>query len=693
MGNFVAIDFETHPLESDYVLADETVPECVKRMVIPYALKKRVLTKDRIKKGKAVFPGYVQVPYLMSYSFDGAPKNACLVRGYNDIHRTVQQLLEENYTLIAFNSVFERAVIQYVLQINVEDTVIEDPMIFDIMLNSDPKGPSHSLDAVSKKLLGISKYMSYADAMEKGGIHEYRYAIQDSWSCKQIFDKQRDSADFHMVQKAYYIELQFLPIMLKAEVSGVYTDYKKLVKLKEDHEQKANVIIEKLKTNGIPATESNTGLRIDLQGVNFRSPKQVNDTIISNLNIKASEILTEVEMDEAESIFGISLDKTKLIPLSEKFSVLQDVLELRAHKSFVSKSYSLLSKFLDAEVLDYQRIYPALSTYHASGRLNTQSPAIQNLPKGESRTCIVAPEGYKFVVFDLSQIEPRILAGLSQDPFLIDVFLNDKDIYKELMGKLLRMDSSDVTFQQRKIAKVLVLSIIYGTHAYSCSLKLGALVDRPEWDTVESMIDLYGVYKPLRNVWNRILRKNDIDEEEINTVLTSTNKHDMKVKNLLIREYYHSKRYRLVSSYIKEFATIFVGYKELKENVLAYLGVHGYAKTLGGRRRELKEGLILNKVYSKTDISSRASAGRKAVSLVIQGTAAEEFKKICIDLSVKFKSINAFISLFVHDEVCTLCPIDYVGKCVSFIQEVEKRTFGGVPIKLEYYVSNYWLKP
>lgn len=108
-----------------------------------------------------------------------------------------------------------------------------------------------------------------------------------------------------------------------------------------------------------------------------------------------------------------------------------------------------------------------------TGRLSSANPNLQNIPSsGEYgkliRNLFVAPPGYKLVVADYSQIEPRIIASFSKDPVMTDTYLNGGDIYTAI-GDTMGVD--------RKAGKVLVLAISYGVgpdkiaSSIGCSIK------------------------------------------------------------------------------------------------------------------------------------------------------------------------------------------------------------------------------
>jgi DNA polymerase I-like protein with 3'-5' exonuclease and polymerase domains len=93
-----------------------------------------------------------------------------------------------------------------------------------------------------------------------------------------------------------------------------------------------------------------------------------------------------------------------------------------------------------------------------TGRFSSSEPNLQNIPSSGDygklvRNLFVAPPGHKLVVADYSQIEPRVIASFSQDPIMLNNYLNGGDIYTTI-GDTMGVD--------RKAGKVLVLAISYG---------------------------------------------------------------------------------------------------------------------------------------------------------------------------------------------------------------------------------------
>ena len=114
----------------------------------------------------------------------------------------------------------------------------------------------------------------------------------------------------------------------------------------------------------------------------------------------------------------------------------------------------------------------------ATGRLSSSNPNLQTIPqKGELskdiRSAFVAECGYKFISFDYSQIELRILAHLSGDKNLIEAFRDGVDIHDLTARSLLSYDGESVPQGLRRLAKAVNFGIIYGLTSYGLSRDAG----------------------------------------------------------------------------------------------------------------------------------------------------------------------------------------------------------------------------
>lgn len=88
-----------------------------------------------------------------------------------------------------------------------------------------------------------------------------------------------------------------------------------------------------------------------------------------------------------------------------------------------------------------------------SGRWTTNGGGALQIPK-VIRQAVVADEGWRLVVADADQMEPRVLAAISRDPGLMEVAGHDGDLYTALSDRAFSGD--------RDHAKIALLGAIYG---------------------------------------------------------------------------------------------------------------------------------------------------------------------------------------------------------------------------------------
>ena len=149
------------------------------------------------------------------------------------------------------------------------------------------------------------------------------------------------------------------------------------------------------------------------------------------------------------------------------------------------------------------------TSYHqavtATGRLSSSEPNLQNIPiRSEQgrriRQAFVAPDGYKLVAADYSQIELRIMAHLSGDKGLLTAFEKGEDIHRATAAEVFGVSVDEVSADQRRSAKAINFGLIYGMSAFGLSRQLDV-----ERKVAQEYIDRYfdrypGVLKYMDNI-------------------------------------------------------------------------------------------------------------------------------------------------------------------------------------------------
>jgi DNA polymerase-1 len=117
-------------------------------------------------------------------------------------------------------------------------------------------------------------------------------------------------------------------------------------------------------------------------------------------------------------------------------------------------------------------------TVAATGRLSSSDPNLQNIPVRTElgrriRSAFVAEPGWVLLSADYSQIELRVLAHLSGDPALVEAFRADEDIHQRTALQVFGPDSGLPESEQRRRAKIINFSIIYGKTAFTLGKEFG----------------------------------------------------------------------------------------------------------------------------------------------------------------------------------------------------------------------------
>lgn len=161
----------------------------------------------------------------------------------------------------------------------------------------------------------------------------------------------------------------------------------------------------------------------------------------------------------------------------EGMSPIVDIL-LR-HRRIAKLKNSYIDNFIEAADLN-GRIHPSVFLHGTeTGRLSMRDPAAQTIPRSMNpndphydkfldgaviKGAICAPEGYVLVVCDYSQAELRCLAHYSQDPFLLQVYRDNRDLHSEVT---LAMFGPGYSKEQRVRCKMFNFSWVYGGNEYS----------------------------------------------------------------------------------------------------------------------------------------------------------------------------------------------------------------------------------
>jgi len=352
-------------------------------------------------------------------------------------------------------------------------------IVFDSMVAAyliDPGTRQYNLDALAQQWLGVAT-ISIESLIGKGknqksfaqvSIREASlYSGEDAvipLYLKELFEPiitQRSQTSL-----LRNVELPLISVLAEMEWQGVKIDIELLKKLSEDYTQKLTLLsLEIYKLAG--------------EEFNCNSPKQIGEVLFKKLMLPKSK----------KTKTGLSTDVDALEKLASLHPVVPKLLEYR-------EAQKLLSTYIDAfpglVLPESQRLHSSFNqTITATGRLSSTNPNLQNIPVRTDagrkiREAFIAPQNYLIIAADYSQIELRMLAHVSKDKFLIQAFLDDKDIHAQTASAIYGVFPEMITPEMRRSAKTINFGLIYGMGPINLSRQLNI-----SFTDAQAFIDAY----------------------------------------------------------------------------------------------------------------------------------------------------------------------------------------------------------
>ena len=143
----------------------------------------------------------------------------------------------------------------------------------------------------------------------------------------------------------------------------------------------------------------------------------------------------------------------------------------------------------------------------ATGRLSSNNPNLQNIPirteEGRRVRKAFKPrnEDYILLSADYSQIELRLIAEIAHEEAMLEAFQQNLDIHLSTAAKVYGVPLSEVTPTQRRNAKTVNFSIIYGAGSLNLSQQLGI----PRTEAKQLIEQYFAQYKDLKKYMEKVV--------------------------------------------------------------------------------------------------------------------------------------------------------------------------------------------
>lgn len=500
----------------------------------------------------------------------------------------------------------------------------DDVNLMSWMLNVDTP---NDLKWNATKELGVSM-RSYEETIgqKAGNIdwnkvdwYEYaEYGARDAWATellKYVFSPR--IAEFPALENCYRkLEIPLLKEVARSEMAGVSIDCEILNNMSKEADKEIKRLEQDI---------------YDKVGVEFNvgSSKQLAEILFDRLGYPV--------IKKSEKTGARSCDEDTLKELAFRgYEVADDILDYR-------KFVKLKTTYMDAipEKVDIDgRLRGSFNQASTTtSRFSSSNPNLQNIPNDKRfpiKEAFVPKKGYKFLCFDWSTIEIRIMAHESNDETLIRVLNDGHDVHAETRDSI---NSQFGTSLDRNMAKTINFAVLYLMSAKSLA---------------------YTLNKDIK----KRFKKGEITQEEYDEMIVSDN---------------------TAQKIINGFFNLYQGFAQYIQDITESTKELGWVWTLGGHRRPV------------TELGSRKTFGigqRKCVNTPIQGGAADLMKFGILKLQRMYedKGFDATTLLYVHDEYVIEVKEEQAEECAKEVQLLMENIYPQclVPIKCEGGVFDNW---
>ncbi len=259
------------------------------------------------------------------------------------------------------------------------------------------------------------------------------------------------------LEKIFFeIEMPLVKILAQMEENGILLDKEHFANLKKRVAEELASAEKKI--YGLAGEE-----------FNINSPAQLKVILFEKLKIPvASE-----EFILKRTKTGYSTAASELEKMRGMHEIIDDILLYRELAKLQNTYIEILPRLIGKD----GRLHTSFNqTITATGRLSSSNPNLQNLPVGsegiaaEIRKGFVAGKGMRLLAIDYSQIELRVVAHLSGDKTMINVFAQGEDIHAATAMRLYGIsDPSKITKEMRRDAKTINFGVLYGVSSFGLS--------------------------------------------------------------------------------------------------------------------------------------------------------------------------------------------------------------------------------
>lgn len=335
--------------------------------------------------------------------------------------------------------------------------VDDDTMLMSYLLNE--KGGVHDLEQVGGDWLQAPNYKDMLDKHLPTKKHSYAHIPKDVLYKYQAIDtnltfclrdvlRDRIMADANLKRVYTRILIPGSEFIHMVERRGFRVDLEKVAL----NEERLSTEAERANRAFCLLAEQ---VSSEFLGINIQSPIQVAKLLYNTLKLGPVGWSTDVD----------TLDKLPPHPI---------VKALKEYRKVQKQLSTFVIPIRTRMALD-GRMHTTFKLHGTTtGRLSSNKPNMQNIPRDKNiRGQFIASPGYAILEVDLAQAELRMLACLSRDKAMIDIFNAGVSLHDEVAEYLF---GKGFNKEQKMIAKNINFGIVYGisAHGLQDQVEIGA---------------------------------------------------------------------------------------------------------------------------------------------------------------------------------------------------------------------------
>lgn len=645
------------------------------------------------------------------------------------MHEQFERMNKSNIKYVLHNAKFDMHILWWMLGIKI--IPYWDTQIGSQLLNENEP---HKLKVLYKKYVDnadenskVASFNSLFKGIEFNKVPPdvaYMYASFDPIMTYELYQFQYNFIDINgkyckekglerVAEVFRNIEMPLIQVVFEMECTGVKIDTDLADKLKEQYtkhkdaaELKFNSEIDKLNDKFDKLMIKNPAaynklFKDGIRKVSISSPTQ--------LAILFYDVL-EFESPDKKSPRGTG----EAILKSFNHPLVDSILEYRSMSKLLSTYIEAIPQHIAKRD---NRLHANFNQYGAkTGRFSSSDPNLQNIPSQKTklsdgtvidaghdiRQMFIAGEGQVIVGGDFSQQEPRCLAHMSDDPHMLQAYLEGKDLYATIASKIYKMPydeckefRADGTVNpdgkaRRTSVKPVLLGLMYGRGVPSIAeqMKISTqeaqkIIDDfyAEFPKVKEFVDFAQTfardYGFVETAWGRKRRLSD-----------------MQLPPIEIKP--------CIKSYSDNFDPFaFDATESIPQDDYVPDEVYRKYYTLLNRARGRQQQQKVKELAEQEGYTLKDNRGfiedakRQCVNSIIQGSAADMTKLTMIKIfnDEELNKLGYKLIIPVHDEVLGICPRENAKAVRDRLEYIMVHIVDGkfkIPMKCDIEVTERW---